>query len=118
MLETDQNFDYLKYKNQAHVSELMDFFLNAGFLPTITKPTRIMHSKATHFDNKYIKTSKETKLASGIILNNISDHLPVFLFFEKYKSMKTEPLIFEHRNSITKRINTFVRPYQKQIGLV
>ena len=52
---------------------------------------------ATLIDNIYIKTSKEIKLTSGIILNNISDHLPVFLFSEKYKSMKTEPLIFEHR---------------------
>jgi len=118
VLGIDQNVDYPKYTNQAYVSELMDFFLNAGFLPTITKPTRIMHSKATHFDNKYIKTSKEIKLASGIILNNILDHLPVFLFSEKYKSMKTEPLIFEHRNSITTGINKFVRPYQKQIDLV
>ena len=28
VLGTDQNFDYLKYKNQANVSELMDLFLN------------------------------------------------------------------------------------------
>ncbi len=97
VLGTDQNFDYLKYKSQTHTAELMDLFLNAGFLPTITKPTRITHSTATLIDNIYIKTSKEIKLASGIILNNISDHLPVFLFSEKYKSMKTEPLIFEHR---------------------
>jgi len=76
----------------------MDLFLNAGFLPTITKPTRITHSAATLINNIYIKTSKEIiKLASGIILNNISDQLPVFLFSEKYKSIKTEPLIFEHR---------------------
>jgi len=97
VLGTDKYFDYLKYKNQAHVSQLMDLFLNAGFLPTITKPTRITHSTANLIDNIYIKTSKEIKLASGIILNNISDNLSVFLFSEKYKSMKTEPLIFEHR---------------------
>ena len=62
----------------------------------ITKPTRITHSTATLIDNIYIKTSKEIKLASGIIiLNNISDHLPVLLFSKKYKSIKI--LIFEHR---------------------
>ena len=33
MLGNGQNFDYLKYKNRAHISELMDLFLNAGFLP-------------------------------------------------------------------------------------
>ena len=75
----------------------MDLFLNAGFLPTITKPTRIRHSTATLIDNIYIKTSKEITFASEIILNNISNYLPVFLFSEKYKSMKTEPLIFERR---------------------
>ena len=84
---TDQNFDNLKYKNQAHISELMDLFLNAGFLHTIKKPTRITHSMATLIDNTYIKTSKEIKLASGIILNNMSDHLSVFLFSEKYKTI-------------------------------
>ena len=67
----------------------MDLFLSAGFLPTITKPTRITHCTATLIDNIYIKTSKQIKLASGIILSNISDHLPVLLFSEKYKSMKT-----------------------------
>jgi len=30
-LGTHKNFVYLKYKNQAHSSELMDLFLNAGF---------------------------------------------------------------------------------------
>ena len=94
MLGTDQNFVYLKYKNQTHISELMDLFLNAGFLPTITKPTRITHSTATLIDNISIKTGKEIKLPPGIILNNILYHLPVFLFPEKYKSMKTELLIF------------------------
>jgi len=69
--EPDQNFDYLKYKTQAHISQLMDLFLNAGFLPAITKPAGLTHSTATLIDNIYIKTSKEIKLASGIILNNI-----------------------------------------------
>jgi len=64
VLGTDQKFDYLKYKIQAHVSELMDLFLNADFLPIIAKPTRITHSTATHIDNVHIKTSKEIKLAS------------------------------------------------------
>ena len=73
VLRTNHNFD---------ISELMDIFLNAGLLPTITKPTRKTHSTATLINNIYIKTSKEIKLASEIILNNLSDHLPVFWFSE------------------------------------
>ena len=97
MLGTDQIFDYLIYKNYANISELMDLFLNAGFLHTIIKPTRITDSTATLIDNIYFKTSKEIKLASGIIFNKISEHLPVFLFSGKYEWMKPDHLIFEHR---------------------
>lgn len=103
VLGTDQNFDYLKYKSQKNITELMNIFLNTGFLPTITKPTRITHSTATLIDNIYIKTSKQINIASGIILNDISDHLPIFMFSENCQSTKNEPLIFEHRqlNNIT-----------------
>ena len=65
------------------------------FLPTITKPTRITHTTATLIDNIYIKTSKLIKIASGIIIHDISDHLPIFMFSEKCK--KKEPLMFEHK---------------------
>jgi hypothetical protein len=59
VLGTNQNFDYLKHKNQAHVFELMDLFLNASVLLTITKPTRIKHSTATLIDSIYIKQVKK-----------------------------------------------------------
>jgi len=35
-LRTDQSFDNLKYTSQTHISELIDLFLNAGFLPPFT----------------------------------------------------------------------------------
>jgi hypothetical protein len=97
ILGTDQHFDYLKYKNHINSAELMNIFLNAGFLPTITKPTRITHTTATLIDNIYIKTSKHIQISSGIILNDISDHLPIFMFSETYQPTKNEPLTFEHR---------------------
>ena len=63
----------------------MNISFNAGFLPTITKPTRITHTTATLIDYIYIKTSKPIKIASGIIIHDISDHLPIFMFSEKKK---------------------------------
>ena len=71
VLGTDQNFDYLKYKNHTNSAELMNIFFNAVFLPTITKPTRITHTTATLIDNIYIKTSKPIKIASFLRYSHI-----------------------------------------------
>ena len=71
-----------------------------------------------HIVRPLLLTTYTSKLASEIILNSISDHLPVFLFSEKYKSMKTESLIFEHSKFNNSTYQQFVRPNQKQISLV
>ena len=44
--------------------------------PSITKPTRITNTSATSIDN--IFTNNYAKQVSGIILNDLSDHLPIF----------------------------------------
>ncbi len=79
IIGTDQNFDYLKLDKHKKKQDLLNNFFNHGYIPTIIKPTRITHNTATLIDNIYIKTSKNTKLKSGIIITDISDHLPVFL---------------------------------------
>jgi len=55
ILGTDQNFDLLKYNIDKNTKELLDSFISTGFLPTITKPTRITHKSATLIDNIYLK---------------------------------------------------------------
>ena len=55
-------------------------FYSFGLTPTITRPTRITHSSSTLIDNIYISLGKYESSYSGIILNDISDHLPVFTF--------------------------------------
>ena len=51
---------------------------SSGYMPLITKPTRITKSTATLIDNIFTKNANKTGHQSGILLNNISDHLPIF----------------------------------------
>lgn len=81
IIGTDQNFDYVKLDQHNNTNILLNHFITAGVLPTITKPTRITHSSATLIDNIYIKY-KNSDIMSGILLYDISDHLPVFAFTE------------------------------------
>ena len=92
IIGTDQNYDFLKINESKHIAELFDLKLSHGLVPTITRPTRITHSSATLIDNIYTKINSKTAIQSGIILNKISDHLPVFLFIGSEKKYKNEPM--------------------------
>jgi exonuclease III len=78
IIGTDQNFDYLKIHTHQITSDLLDAHFAANMMPTITKPTRITHTTATLIYNIYVK--HQPFVHSGILCNDMSDHLPVFCF--------------------------------------
>ena len=94
IIGTDQNLNYLKINQHSQTSEFLDINLSNGILPVITKPTRITHDKATLIDNIYIDLKDSHHSLAGIILNDMSDHLPCFLFIEKHcrKTMNNEKI--------------------------
>ena len=79
IIGTDQNFDYIKFETQKHTSDLLKTFFSASMIPTITKPTRVTPTSATLIDNIYIK-NVHSQIYSGILCEDISDHLPIFCF--------------------------------------
>jgi hypothetical protein len=77
----DMNIDFLKYSSDNKTSDYLDMLLNLGYLPIITKATRITDHSTTLIDHIY--TNSPQKVAkSGICLVGISDHLPVFCTIE------------------------------------
>jgi hypothetical protein len=100
-LGTDQNFDYAKINTSKPTSELFDTFFSKGYLPTITKATRITKSTATIIDNIYVKCKKPHNIISGVINSHISDHLPVFVFTRKKITSKPEEPLKIRSRSIT-----------------
>ena len=94
----DQNFDYLKINSHTATSDLLNQAFSAGLLPVITKPTRVTHATATLIDNIYVKLNTHVRLTSGILLHDISDHLPVCVNIElSCKQTVKTPLTFKHR---------------------
>ena len=55
----------------------------ACLVPTITRPTRITSESATLIDNIYVSGNRLEYLRSGILVADISDHFPIFLFTGK-----------------------------------
>ena len=70
---------------------MFNAFISNGLVPVITKPTRITHNTATLIDNIYIQL-QNTRLSSGIITNEISDHLPIFAFYGRQIKTKPKPV--------------------------
>ena len=53
-----------------------------SYFPVITKPTRVTESSATLIDHIWINnpdTNEQSKMKSGIIVHDLTDHLPIFI---------------------------------------
>ena len=97
ILGTDQNFDYLN-STCTHSKHLLETYFSAGFIPTITRPTRITHASATLIDNIYVKCKQVgNNTVSCILTVDISDHFPVLLFLNNKKSKPNRKSTFSFR---------------------
>lgn len=73
----DFNINLMNEDIHAPTNEFIDTLASYSLYPSITKPTRITSVSATLIDN--IFTNSHTEQTSGIILTDISDHLPIFI---------------------------------------
>lgn len=90
----DYNLDLLKFKENRGINNYFEHLLSNGYIPKISFPTRLTHRRGTLIDNFLVKISDNfSKTTSGIILNDISDHLPYFVCLD-YLSCRKEPSKF------------------------
>lgn len=68
----------------------MDALYSKGLYPLITKPSRVTTTSATLIDNIFTNVLGE-RINCGLVLNDLSDHLPVFATFNyQIQRRKTE----------------------------
>ena len=79
LIGMDHNMDLLKASKHKHTQSFLDLNLEEDLLPTITKPTRISKNCATLLDNVFISRRLQCSFASGIIITDLGDHLPILL---------------------------------------
>ena len=73
----DCNLDLLKHESHSVTAQFLESLFAFGFLPMITKPTRITAHSATLIDNIFTNNTTVSS-KSGLIISDISDHLPIF----------------------------------------
>ncbi len=96
----DFNIDLLKTSDHAKSKEYIDMLYSFGLFPTILKPSRIAGQSATLIDNIFTN-AVATSHYSGLMINDISDHLPVFCVSQIKEFMGTNRYILEiYRNKI------------------
>jgi hypothetical protein len=98
----DMNIDLLKCSNHLKTGEYLESVFSHGFLPLITKPTRITDHSATLIDHIYAN-KLDILSTSGIIINDISDHFGVFAIikrkiYDKIKQHETLTRSFSPKN--------------------
>ena len=94
ILGMDQNIDLLKSDEHTNTRKFLDLILDSGLWPVITRPTRITQRSATLIDNIYISKNLQCKFDSAIIVDDISDHLPLVALLRQTKITDRSPIEF------------------------
>ena len=83
----DFNIDLLKVNIHAKTNEFVNDVISQGFLPKITRPTRITPHSATLIDHIYSNDNRPTSQnsTSGIIITDVADHFGTFHIVNKCK---------------------------------
>jgi len=76
----DFNLDLLQYNHHTPTQEFMDALFSFAFFPLIPNPTRLTSYSVTLIDNIFTNNLSQNVL-NGVVLNDLSDHLPVFAYF-------------------------------------
>ena len=89
----DWNVNLMNHSKHQTTSLFLDTLYSKMLFPLILRPTRITAHKVSSIDNIFTNDPL-SHLISGLFVNDISDHLPVFAFtFEKYRVSNPERYI-------------------------
>ena len=72
----DFNIDLLKFRTHE-TNDLLELMIGKGYLPLITKPTRVTEHSATLIDHIIYTNAINPNYDSGIILTIVADHFRI-----------------------------------------
>ena len=80
----DMNIDLLKFETNECVNRYIEVVFSNGFIPAITKPTRIGETSATLIDHMLCNNFKH-QFKSGVIITDVADHFGIYHIIEHDK---------------------------------
>ena len=96
----DINSDLLKVEENRHTNDILNHMFSSPFYPLISRPTRITSKSATLIDKIFVN-SLEDNFTSGLLLTDISDHLPIFQITTTIANAYTIPIKETKHRKIT-----------------
>ena len=95
----DQNLDLLKLHAHKWTNDYFAYLLENEFVPSVTKPTRIMHRSSTLIDNIFVRSKTLQTNLSYIIVDGMSDHYPCLLLYATIKKTckSSENIVIQKR---------------------
>jgi len=101
ILTGDYNINLLSHLTHPETDKFLNILYAHSLLPTIKKPTRITDHSATLIDNILTNMFDDNQL-SGIIIDDLSDHLPVFCINrDNIKKPKTVDYVYKTVRQMT-----------------
>jgi hypothetical protein len=108
ILSGDFNINLLNYQSHQPTEEFLDNILSHHQYPVILRPTRFSVTNSTLIDNIFINNITDDYYP-GILINDLSDHLPIFYISDDIISHNVKPysIIKRYRNIDDKSIENF-----------
>ena len=104
ILGMDHNLDLLRSRIHRQTQLFLNDLLEKNIYPTITRPTCICQNAATLIDNIFVSRNLHKYFESAIILEDISDHLPLLFLLKQTKLLDNKLIEFESRKLDEKSI--------------
>ena len=101
----DFNLNRFHYENHIPTQEFMNALFSHLFLPLINRRTHLTAHSATLIDNIFMNCPPQS-VCNCILLNDISDHLPIISVFANEVMSKTTPeeVVFENFSNVKKHL--------------
>ena len=80
ILAGDYNINLLNHETHGETGQFLNNIYDWSYLPVIIRHARFTETSATLIENIFTNIPNESAL-TGILIADISDHLPIFLYF-------------------------------------
>lgn len=109
----DFNIDLLNQNSHIMTDEFINTMYSIGLYPKITRPSRITRQSATLIDNIF-SNDLDNCTIGGLLINDISDHLPVFTVYNNTIKKNVEEIPLYRRIKTVKVMEAFKKDLSKQ----
>ena len=110
----DFNIDLMKYETHNGTKRFLDCMYGLGLHPLIDRPSRITTHSCTLIDNIFTNQINHS-IRSGLLINDITDHLPIFALCNyEIENKKDDPVKYV-RNLKNENVSLLIESLSQEL---